>query len=97
MSAKGGGGGSTSSIVWIGISYPPVPTSMRLGTIGYLVFGRSALLMRSYALRRLVALGGEGAAGARVELERDWADAEPEFRATVAQPLLRSGICVDLK
>jgi len=47
----------------------------------------SVIVMRSYALRRLVALGGAEGERARKELERDWADAEPEFKAALIAPL----------
>ena len=50
-----------------------------------------ALVLRSYALRRLAGLGGDVAISAREELSRDWADAEPEFRSRVAAALLGRG------
>ena len=46
-----------------------------------------AYVMRSIALRRLVALGGEPGQDARAQLERDWAQAESEFLRDVAEPL----------
>jgi hypothetical protein len=52
---------------------------------------QSAILMRSYGLRRLVALGGDRADSARAVLQRDWVDAEPEFRRSVAEVVLGSG------
>ena len=49
---------------------------------------QSAILMRSYGLRRLVALGGDRADSARAVLRRDWVEAEPEFRRSVAEVVL---------
>ena len=52
---------------------------------GLINHAQSATLMRSYGLRRLVALGGERADSARAVLQRDWVDAEPEFRSRVVE------------
>jgi tetratricopeptide (TPR) repeat protein len=58
------------------------------GPFGQTNHAQSAWVTRSFALRRLVALGGAGADSARMALRHDWADAEPEFRTQVAAPLL---------
>ena len=59
------------------------------GPFGQINYAQSAWVTRSYALRRLVALGGDHADSARAALRHDWADAEPEFRRRVAEVVLR--------
>ena len=59
------------------------------GPFGQINHAQSAWVTRSFALRRLVALGGERADSARAALRHDWADAEPEFRRRVAEVVLR--------
>ena len=44
--------------------------------------------MRSYGLQRLAAMEGEPGRAARETLRVWWADAEPEFRRRVVEPLL---------
>ena len=58
------------------------------GPFGQTNHAQSAWVTRSFALRRLVALGGARADSARAALRHDWADAEPEFRTQVAGPVL---------
>ena len=58
------------------------------GTFGLTNRASSVFAMKSFALQKLVALGAEGAAEARAELRRMWADAEPAFVERVVIPLL---------
>lgn len=48
----------------------------------------SAFLMQSYGLQRLAAMEGARGDAARATLREWWADAEPEFRRRVVEPLI---------
>ena len=48
----------------------------------------ASLVRQSFVLRRLVELGGADAASALDRLQRDWADAEVEFRRRVVDRVL---------
>ena len=60
---------------------------MARARFGWISNATSAFVMRSWALRRLAALGGPAGDSAVSVLTQDWADAEPEFLARVAYPL----------
>ena len=58
---------------------------------GQLANAASSFVMRSYGLQRLAAMDGEPGRAAREKLREWWADAEPEFRRRVVEPLIGNG------